>query len=76
MLCSRSFLEMSTEEKKPSYINIAADLTLLQRIVCCNHDITVSPADTPRSRPKTPINTGDTGLRKEVEIALEENFSE
>lgn len=68
---------MSTEDKttKPSgYINIVADLTILQRIVCCNHDITVSPADTPRNRPQTPVV--DAGLRKDIEIALEENFSE
>ena len=42
---------MSTSQPKPSsYINVAADVNFLQRIICCNHDIGTIPADTPRSR--------------------------
>ena len=42
---------MSTSQPKPSsYINVAADVNFLQRIICCNHDIGTTPADTPRSR--------------------------
>ena len=42
---------MSTTQPKPSsYINVVADLNFLQRIVCCNHNIGNTPADTPGSR--------------------------
>ena len=44
----------TTNQSKPSsYINIAADVNFLQRIICCNHDISNTPADTPKG-----ISTG------------------
>lgn len=45
---------MSTQQPKPqSYINVAADINFLQRIICCNHDIGNNPADTPKSSQST-----------------------
>lgn len=40
---------MSTQPKPQSYINIAADVNFLQRIICCNSNINNSPADTPKA---------------------------
>lgn len=65
---------MSEQNKPSSYINIAADITLLQRIICCNHDIQVTPADTPRNGSKTP-SAELKAAKEEIEIAIQENLS-
>ena len=56
---------MSAEEKKQAYIHVAADLTILQRIICCTHDTTVSAADTPRNRTKS---HPDESPHREIEM--------
>lgn len=62
---------MSSEEKKPTgYINVVADLTLLQRIVCCNHDISLTPADTPRNRSRSEPTTIVKPV-EEIELSLD-----
>ena len=38
---------MSNTPKPQSYINVAADVNFLQRIICCNHNIANNAADTP-----------------------------
>ena len=51
------------QPKPSSYINVAADLNFLQRIICCNHDIANGPADTPPVSPK--------GIAQKFNIAIE-----
>ena len=36
--------------KPAGYINIVADLTFLQSIMCCNSDLNKNAADTPRAQ--------------------------
>ena len=43
-----------SNSKPSSYINVAADVNFLQRIICCNHDIGNNVADTPRGHREAP----------------------
>ena len=38
---------MNNPQKPPSYLNASADLTFLQRIMCCNYFINDNRADEP-----------------------------
>lgn len=38
------------KEKGSGYINIIADITLLQGVICCNTDMHKTNADTPKAR--------------------------
>ena len=46
-------MSQQQKEKGSGYINIVADLTVLQSIMCCNNDMNKNSleADTPRHRP-------------------------
>ena len=48
--------QQQQKEKGSGYINVIADLTILQSIMCCNNDMNKSSteADTPRNRSSIP----------------------
>ena len=48
---------MNNQQTKPDkpagYINVAADVNFLQRVVCCNHNIANNTADKPTPTAQT-----------------------
>lgn len=74
-------VSMSNTPKPSSYINIAADVNFLQRIICCNHDNGNTPADTPTekvpSKKRTPISPSHGQARQfnfaeDIPVEIEE----
>lgn len=65
---------MSSNREKPnSYLNIVADLTFLQNIVCCNNDMNKSSADTPRNSPQSIITLEREDSANNIPIENEEH---
>ena len=64
----------SNKDNKPaSYLNIVADLTFLQNIVCCNNDMNKSTADTPRNSPQSIITLERENSDNNIQVENEAN---